>query len=67
MDLLQQLEVQLEEKPDDGDCLLGVEFLFDEELFEGPGRLRARLTRAEKRRDNQQWTRQMRSSQGTEE
>ena len=62
-----QLEVQLEEKPKDNDCPLGVEFLFDEEPFEGPGRQRVHFTRAEKRRHHQQWTRQLRSSQVTEE
>ena len=39
------------------DCPLGIEFQFDEELFEKPGKLRAHLTRAEKLRHNQQWTR----------
>ena len=39
------------------DCLLGIEFPFDEELFGKPRKLRAHLTRAEKRRHNQQWTR----------
>ena len=41
----------------DKDCPLGIEFPFDEELFEKPRKLRAHLTRAEKRRHNQQWTR----------
>ena len=41
----------------DKDCLLGIEFPFDEELVEKPRKLRAHLTRAEKRRHNQQWTR----------
>ena len=41
----------------DKDCPLGIEFPFDEELFERPGKLRAHLTRAEKRKHNQQWTR----------
>ena len=39
------------------DCPLGFEFPFDEELFGNPGKLRAYLTRAEKRTHNQQWTR----------
>ena len=38
------------------DCPLGIEFPFDE-LFEKPRKLRAHLTQAEKRRQNQQWTR----------
>ena len=41
----------------DKDCPLGIEFPFDEELFEKPRKLRAHLNRAEKRRHNQQWTR----------
>ena len=40
----------------DKDCPLAIEFLFDEELFEKPGKPRIHLTRAEKRRHNQQWT-----------
>ena len=41
----------------DKDCPLGIEFPFHEELFGNPGKLRAHVTRAEKRRHNQQWTR----------
>ena len=41
----------------DKDCLLGIKFSFDEELFEKPGKLRGHLTQTEKRRHNQQWTR----------
>ena len=44
-----------EEITRDKDGLLGIEFPFDEELFGKPGKLRAHLTRAEKRRHNQQW------------
>ena len=36
---------------------LGIEFSFDVELFEKPEKLSAHLTRAEKTRRNQQWTR----------
>ena len=54
MDLLRQSEVQLKEKPEDKDFPLGIEFPFDEELFEKQGKLRVRFTRAEKRRHNQQ-------------
>ena len=41
----------------DKDCLLGIEFPFNGELFGNPGKLRAHLTRAEEGRHNQQWTR----------
>ena len=54
----------------DKDCPLEIEFPFDGELFGKPGKLRVlrvHLTRAEKRRHNQEWTRQLRSSQATEE
>ena len=61
MELLHQLardnKVKLKEKPEDKDWSLGIEFPFDEELFEKPGKPRAHLTRTEKRRHNQQWTR----------
>ena len=40
----------------DTDCSVGIEFLFNE-LFEKPKKLRAHLTRAERRRHNQQCTR----------
>ena len=40
----------------DKDCPLGIEFRVDEELFGKPGKPRARLARAKKRRHNQQWT-----------
>ena len=33
MDLMRQLKVQLEEKPEDKDCPLGVELPFGEELL----------------------------------
>ena len=51
----------------DKNCLLGIEFLFDRELFGKPGKPKVRLTRAEKRRHNKQWTEQLRSSQETGE
>ena len=54
MDPLCQLEVQLKEELEDKDCPLGIEFLFNEELFEKPEKLRVHLIRAEKRRHNQQ-------------
>ena len=41
----------------DNDCPLGIKFLFDKELLEKAGKLRAHLTQAEKKRHNQQWTR----------
>ena len=40
----------------DKDCPLGIEFRVDEELFGKPGKPRARLAQAKKRRHNQQWT-----------
>ena len=40
----------------DRDCPLGIEFRVDEELFGKPGKPRARLARAKKRRHNKQWT-----------
>ena len=47
-----------EEIARDKDCSLGIEFPFDEELFGKPGKLRAHLTRAKKRRHSWQWPRQ---------
>ena len=44
---------------------MGIEFPFDEESFWKPGNTRVRLTQAERR--SQQWTRQLNSSQATEE
>ena len=49
------------------DCPLGIEFPFDGELFRKPGEPKVHLTRAEKRKHNQQWTEQLRSSQTTKE
>ena len=46
-----------EEIARDKDCSLGIEFPFDQELFGKPGKPRAHLTRAEIRKNNQQWTR----------
>ena len=51
----------------DKDCSLGIECSVDEELFGKTGKPRACLAREEKRRHNQQWTRQLMSSQVTEE
>ena len=51
----------------DRDCPLGIDFRVDEELFGKPGKPRARSAREEKRRHNQQWTEQLKSSQKTEE
>ena len=51
----------------DKDCPLGIALPFDGELFRKPGEPKVRLTQAEKRRHNQQWTEQLRSSQETEE
>ena len=50
-------QVSGEEISVDKDCLLGIEFLVDGELFGRPGMARAHLTRAERTRHNQQWTR----------
>ena len=46
-----------EEIARDKDCSLGIEFPFDNELFGKPGKLRAHLTLAQKRRHTQEWTR----------
>ena len=40
----------------DNDCPLGIEFPVDGDLFGKPGKLRACLARAKKRRHNEQWT-----------